>query len=129
MKTLGNVSFELMIQDNIINKTILKRIVLFSKQMQIMNEKDVQDLKIAVIGSEKNTIGFQIAGLTTIDGLLFTFDEDCDPETLKASFNKILVRTDIGLVFIGENFYEMLLEEIKSHKNVLPSILKIPKIV
>lgn len=83
--------------------------------------------KIAVIGSEKIIRGFEIAGLDKRDGTMFAFDDDQHNE-LKESFHNLINRNDIGLIFISENFYDALKDEIGEYKKTFPSILKIPMI-
>lgn len=82
--------------------------------------------KIAVIGSQRIIVGFKIAGLASKDQLMFSFENDCEYEMLKNSFECILSRKDVGLILIMESFYKLLRNEIEGHKSNLPSILMIP---
>lgn len=85
------------------------------------------DYKIAVIGSERIIKGFEISGLDRRDGTMFSFDDDQHSE-LRDSFHNLINRNDIGLIFISEDFYDVLKNEIAEYKKTFPSILKIPRI-
>lgn len=83
-------------------------------------------LKIAVLGSEKTIYGFSVAGFSKADHVFLVFDEEINEEELTMSFQDILNRTDVGLVFITENLFDILANDVKKHNKLFPSILKIP---
>lgn len=83
-------------------------------------------LKIAVLGSEKVIFGFKIAGFSPEENVLHIIDEDFDEDELISTLKDILSREDIGLVFITENLFDLLENDLLDHKKLLPSVLKIP---
>lgn len=84
------------------------------------------NLKIAVLGSEKTIFGFKIAGFSNNENLFLIFDDEANEEELLNSLQEILNRTDIGLVFISENLFNLCSSKLEKHDRLFPSILKIP---
>lgn len=84
------------------------------------------NMKIGLIGSEKTVQGFEIAGMSRKEGTMYSFERDCNVETLKEAFYSLTKRSDVGLVFIAEDLSELLKNEINEYKKTLPTILRIP---
>lgn len=82
--------------------------------------------KIAVFGSEKVLFGFTVAGFSNEEHFFHAFEGDIDEQELQGAFKKILARQDVGIVFVTEDLYETLQDEVLEHKRLLPSILRIP---
>lgn len=60
---------------------------------------------IAIVGGERFTLGFQVAGLTKA----FTLSKDYPDQTIK----ELMDNPEIGLILMSENSYEKLSAEMK----------------
>jgi len=83
-------------------------------------------LEIGLIGTEKMAMAFKIAGLGTTASTVYAFDQHYDLEALRLAFASLTGRSDVGLVLIAENLFEVLADEIEEHKKTLPIIQRIP---
>lgn len=84
--------------------------------------------KIALISNEKTIAGFEIAGVADCPETktVFCLDQSAGKEEILSIFLSLNAREDIGIIFINENFAELISNEIHEHQKAVPSVLAIP---
>ena len=92
-------------------------------------------LLVAIIADESTVTGFLLTGIGERGGKegqrnYMVCNKDTTDQQLEEGFNKMVVRTDIGVILISQSLAERVRNMIVEHQNdeekLLPTVLEIP---
>ncbi|KAK1349398.1 subunit F of V-type proton ATPase [Hamiltosporidium tvaerminnensis] len=88
----------------------------------------MQRTLVGIISDEDTITGFLLTGLefTKENPNFIAVCDKTTEEDLIKSFQNLVSRDDISIIFIGDFAYKKISKTIKEYKEMLPSIMEIP---
>lgn len=89
-----------------------------------------ESLLVAVIGDEATVTGFLLTGIGERnkkgEANFMIVTKDTTASQIEQCFQKMLARTDIGIIMISQNIAEQIRNLINEHQEVIPTVMEIP---